>query len=339
MIKDKCIFLTTPMRSGSSYLSRILSAHRNIDMSYDTVNFFRFCFHKYDPITEKDNLVRLIEDMSFRLENRFEIELNVEDCVKSIKDNEYTYANAYWTILRTIFSDVNKTILGDKESMAWTKIPNFLDMFPNGKAIVLVRDPRDVVSSFKKMTIAPENDYLIALFNVVDAINHAVRYTIRYPDNVYMVCFEKLKLNPDVEVKKLCDFLEIEFSPGMLDYKNYTNHSGEEWDQTKSKSYPEEVDPLAPVGRWRTKIDSSDLYLCEMIAKKQISMIDLPLSGRNFSLEDFEKAMQKIMSSPLLRKAYKRWLETGEGVEQFPLDPTKSTNWEPAGVINPHVFT
>ena len=338
MVNDKCIFLTTPMRSGSSYLSRILSAHPSIDMSYDTFNFFRFCFHKYDPLTEDNNLRRLIQDMSFRLKNRFEIELNVENCLKSIDENEYTYANAYWNILRTIFPNVNKTILGDKESMAWTKIPNFLDMFPNGKAIVLVRDPRDVVSSFKKMTIAPENDYLIALFNVVDAINHAVRYETRYPAQVRMVNFEKLKLNPEKEIKSLCEFLEINFSPNMLNEDNFTNHSGNKWDQKRSKSYPEEIDPLAPVGRWKSKLDADDLYLCEIIAKKQISMIDLQLSGRKFTQDDFESAMNKVMSSRLLREAYKRWCDTGEGVEQFPLDPTNPSNWDPTGVITPDVF-
>lgn len=326
------------MRSGSSYLSRILSAHPSIAMSYDTVNFFRFCFHKYDSLTEGDNLMKLVRDMSFRLENRFEIKLNVDDCLKSIKDSEYTYAHAYWNILRTIFPDENKTILGDKESMAWTKVPNYLDMFPNGKAIVLVRDPRDVVSSFKKMTIAPENDYLIALFNVVDAINHAVRYSTRYPDRVYMVKFEKLKLNPEEEVSRLCDFLEIDYVDDMVDNDKYTDHFGNKWDQTRSKSYPEEKDPLAPVGRWRKTLDSDDLYLCEMIARKQISMIDLQLSGREFSHGDFECAMKKVMSSKLLREAFKRWCDTGEGVEKFPLDPTKPSNWEPGGIKNPDVY-
>ena len=222
--------------------------------------------------------------------------------------------------------------------MAWTRIPQFLDMFPNGRAVVIVRDPRDVVTSFKKTTIAPGNDYLIALFDVVDAINHAVRYRLRDPQRVYMVQFEKLKLDTENELRKLCQFLEIDFVSDMLDLEKFSDHAGNKWDSKESMSFPEETNPLAPVGRWKSKIDSDDLYLCEWIAKKQISMIGLPLSGRSFSQADFDSALKKIMGSPLLREAFKRWCDTGEGTELFPLDPTDPANWDPNWVKNAAVF-
>jgi len=318
------------MRAGSSYLSRILSAHPNISMSYDTINFFRFCHHRYDPIEKEENFVQLISDISLRLNERFKIPLDINKCIESVGDKEYSYATAYWGVLRTIFPDSEKTILGDKESLAWTKIPAFLEMFPNGKAIILVRDPRDVVNSFKKITIAPENDYLIALFDAVDAVNHAVRFSTRYPNNVHMVKFEELKMDSERVVKKVCKFLEIDFSVDMLNVHKYTDHLGEKWDSILSRSCPEETNPLDAVGRWRHKISNDDLLLCEWIAKKQISMMGLSLSGQKFSQEDFNSAMRKLMSSPLLRSAFKNWCETGEGVEKFPLDPINPANWEPS---------
>ena len=338
MNNDRCIFISNTMRAGSSFLSRVLSAHPKISMSYDTVNFFRFCHHRYDPIDKKENFIRLVKDMSFRMENRFSIPLNVDKCLEAVGDKGYSYATAYWGVLRTIFPDKSKTILGDKEALAWTKIPAFLEMFPNGKAIVLVRDPRDVVNSFKKISIAPANDYLISLFDAVDAINHAVRFSTRYPDHVLMVRFEELKMNSKKVVDEICKFLDIEFFPGMLNSECYTDHSGEKWDSIMSRSCPEETDPLAAVGRWRHKLNNDDLFLCEWIARKQISMIDLPLSGRKFKQEDFNQALEKIMSSELLRAAFKKWCETGEGVEKFPLDPTDPKNWEPGSTDNPDMF-
>lgn len=339
MIDDKCIFISNTMRAGSSYLSRILSAHPDISMSYDTVNFFRFCHHRYDPIEKEENFIRLIRDMSFRMENRFSIPLDVNKCLALVDGKGYSYATAYWGVLRTIFPDKNKTILGDKEALAWTKIPSFLEMFPNGKAIILVRDPRDVVNSFKKITIAPENDYLIALFDAVDVINHAVRYSTRYSNQVKMVKFEELKMFPEKVMREVCHFLEIDFVTGMLDSENYTDHSGKKWDSILSRSCPEEKDPLAAVGRWKNKLDDVDLFLCEWIAKEQISMINLPLSGSKFTQEDFDSAINRLMSSKLLREAFRNWCETGEGVEKFPLDPIKPENWEPSGTKNPEMFS
>lgn len=327
------------MRSGSSLLSRILSAHPAVAMSFDTVNFFRFSHRRYDPISDPGNIVRLVEDMAHRLDNRFNIKVDVARCLANIPDDNRSYARAYWSILRTIFPDEGKSFLGDKESMAWTRIPNFLEMFPNGRAIIIVRDPRDVVNSFKHTTIAPGDDYLIALFDVVDAINHAVRFSQRDPERVHMVRFEQMKLNPESEIRTLCEFIGIEFLPGMLDFDQFVDHAGKKWDSKESLSFPGETNPLAPVGRWKNMMKSDDLFLCEWIASKQIQMIGQPLSGNSCTQSDFDSAMQKINSSPLLRAAFKRWCETGEGSEKFPLDPTNPANWDPKWVKNPAAFS
>ena len=58
--------------------------------------------------------------------------------------------------LKSIFNKDQSLYLGDKEAIAWSKIPIFLNMFPEGKVIITLRDPRDIVSSFKKITIAPK---------------------------------------------------------------------------------------------------------------------------------------------------------------------------------------
>ena len=276
--------------------------------------------------------------MAFRLKNRFSINLDVDKCLAWIKSTPSTYGNLYWAILRTLFPGENLAYLGDKESMAWTRIPAFLEMFPDGKAIIIVRDPRDVVNSFKHTTIAKENDYLIALFDVVDAINHAVRLSSRLPDQVIMVKFEKLKLQPELELRRLCEFLNIEYDPIMLDESSFTDHDGNIWNGKESLSFPTETEKLAPVGRWKKMLESDDLFLCEWIARKQIQAIGQSLSGRIFSQNDFDSALKKITSSALLREAFKRWCETGEGTEKFPLDPTNPANWDPKWVKNPEAF-
>jgi hypothetical protein len=334
----KLIFLTTPMRSGSTLLSRMLSAHPEVEMSYDSVNFFRFCYRKYDPITAEGNLERLFRDMSHRLVNRFGIQLDATECMRRMQGSAVSYGAAYLAILRSLFPKQRKRILGDKESMAWTKIPAFLEMFPEGRAIVIVRDPRDVVNSFRKTTIAPGNDYLIALFDVVDAVNHAVRHSTRDPQRVHMVKFERLKLDPTTELGALCGFLGIDPVPEMTDLERFTDHAGNKWDAAESLSFPDEKDPLAPVGRWKKQLCGDDLFLCEWIAGQQIRMLGLTPSGRTPSQREFDSALSKVMSSQLLREAFKRWCETGEGSERFPLDPTNPANWDPNWIRNPEAF-
>jgi hypothetical protein len=337
-LTDRCIFLTCTMRSGSTLLSRMLNAHPAVAMSYDSVHFFRFGYQRYDPISNPDNFKRLFRDMAHRLYNRFEIELDQEACVAHMGTSNLSYGQAYVSILRSLFSYTGKKILGDQDSLAWTKIPAFLSMCPNGKVIAIIRDPRDVVTSFKQMTIAPGNDYLISLFNVVDLANHAFRYRAQYPDRVHVVRFERLKTHTEEELRSLSTFLEIDYTPKMIEEANFTDHAGNLWDAQGHLTFQGETEWLAPVGRWQRRIEPEDLFLCEWIAGKQIAQFGLGLDGRVHPQSVFDNAIAKITSSPLLREAFKRWCDLGEGVERFPLDPVAPNNWDPAEVKHPEAF-
>ena len=330
--------MTNTMRAGSSFLTRVLSAHNQVAISYDSLNFFRYIHNRYGNVHLERNFRKLIENTAFRLENRFGISVNVDSCIRDAEVQGFSYSSAYWVLLKSIFSERQSLYLGDKEALAWSKIPTFINMFPNGKVIITLRDPRDVVSSFKKITIAPDNDYLIALFNSIDLVNHAKRFVNKYPENIHIVQFEKLKIETEMEIRKLCDFLELEFDKRMLNKKYYTDHFGSPWDDQLSRSYPEEKDPLMPVGRWKKNILKEDLLLCEWLADKQISYMGLSLSREQFSQEQFDLAVKKIMSSPLLRKAFKDWCLSNEGCEKFPLDPIDPKNWQEEDVLKPHKF-
>lgn len=336
-LTDRCIFMTETMKSGSTLLSRMLNSHPSVGMTYE-INFFRFCYHRYDPISDPDNVKRLIEDVAFRLINRYGLTFDTNECLSHMGSDNLSYGQAYLSIIRTLLPSSEKTILGDKEPLAWTRIPDFLRMCPNGKVVIPVRDPRDVVISFKAMTNAPANDYLIALFNVIDSVNHAVRLRAQYSDRVHMVEFSRLKINTEPVIRDLCDFLEIDFDPQMLNESSFTDMEGKLWDPRESMSFKEETGWLTPVGRWKRQIDEDDLYLCEWVGKDTIGLLGLELSGRLHSQDVFDRAIEKITSSNLLRDAFKRWCDLGEGVEKFPTDPLDPANWEQDLVANPEAF-
>ena len=106
--------------------------------------------------------------MVVRFEERFQIRIDAVECMDSIKQlGNLTYATIFAGITSYYMKLINceeKQIIGEAESVIWTKIPDFLEMFPHGKAMLLIRDLRDILVSFKKITIAPGNDYLISIF-------------------------------------------------------------------------------------------------------------------------------------------------------------------------------
>ena len=83
-MKDKkLIFMATPFRSGSAMTSRMLNAHSQVAMVCDKLKYFTFCYDRYSPLTD-DNIKKLLNDVAARLNGRYDITINVDECFDHI---------------------------------------------------------------------------------------------------------------------------------------------------------------------------------------------------------------------------------------------------------------
>ena len=328
--------MTNTHRSGSALVSRMLNAHSKINITMDKLKFFQFSYQEEREFNQT-NMKSILDETSFRLLNKHGIKINSQRCWNSIKNKRISYANLYASLINEI-SVEKKPILGDKESMAWRNIPTILEMFPESKVLMLIRDLRDVVVSFKKNTIAPGNDYLMALFNVIDAIDHFLKYQEKFPKNFYGLRYEEIKASPEQEMKKVCAFLKVDYEPNMVKEDHWKGDRGEPWGNHQVSSFFKEGNYHKPVGRWRNLITPEDWFLCEWLGRKQMQDFGIPLEGKPVSQEVFDRAIKKLMSSELLKDCFKKWCETGEGDQRYPLDPTNPKNWQKDHVVNLDAF-
>ena len=199
-------------------------------------------------------------------------------------------------------------------------------MFPNGKVILIVRDPRDIVCSFKKYTIAKKNDYLISLFNFVDLANYYSNFSKKIKEKIYLVKFADIKQKPEITIKKMCKFLKINFNKDMLDKKNFKDVAGKKWNPNEAYSFKGNL-KFKTLNRWKLLLSDEDLFLCESIAKKQMKQMGFQLSKKKFKKITKLNALEKIYSSKILNSSYQNWKITGEGTPMFPMDPTVPSNW------------
>jgi len=270
----------------------------------------------------------MLNDLAQRVLTRFNISIEVESCLERLKQQPLNHAAIYSVLLQHLWDGRNYGYIGEMESISWTKIPIFLNMFPNSKALLIIRDLRDVVVSFKKKTIAPGNDYLIALFNVIDAMDHFLECQKLFPDRFHGVRFEALKADPEGVIQEVCQFLGVDFEPEMMSDDNWIDFHGKKWINTKVSSFHKDGDSQNPVGRWRRLITPEELFLCEWIGKKQMQAFGLKAEGGGVTQGEFDSALDMVTSSTLLREAFKHWCETGQGVERYPLDPTNPNTWD-----------
>ena len=115
MEHNKFIFMTNTMRAGSSFLTRILSSHTQVAITYDSLNFFRYIHSRYDNVHLEENFRKLVQDTAYRLENRFGISIDVNTCINDAREHGFSYSSAYWTLLKSIFNKRQSLYLETKK--------------------------------------------------------------------------------------------------------------------------------------------------------------------------------------------------------------------------------
>jgi hypothetical protein len=328
------LFISSVFRSGSALLSRIINAHSKVEITDDKLKFFLFTYQK-DVILTDGILREKIYEASFRLKNRWGIVIDRDWCYKKVLSNGISYGELHRVLTQSIATNKEKIkIIGELEAVSWRNIEYFLNERSNGKAIILFRDLRDVVCSFKKNTISPGNDYLIALFNVIDSMDYFLKYQRQFPNRFLGIRYEDLKSDTKNETKKICTFLGIDFEDNMINPDYWSDDMGGKWENTQVSSFYDVKDHANPMGRWRKIITEEDLFLCEWLGRGQMKKFSIKPEGKEVSQEIFDNAINKLNSSPLLRDAFRNWAITGSGMQKYPIDPTIPKNWDRSEILN-----
>ena len=318
-------------RSGAALTSSIINSHSEASFSVDIIKYWNYCFGRY-PELNGEKLIFMLEELQFRLSARFGVELDVNKCLKLI-GGSLKHVDIYLIIMNQILnrdSSENK-IIGECEGLIWSKIPFFMENIPNSKSMIILRDPRDVLVSFKKNTIAPGNDYLVSVFNNLSLMHSWLDYETEYKERFLGVRFEELKENTEMVAKRISKFLNLEYEPSMLNESKWTKlgkGGWVEWENKDTSSFAKEQKlKNNPVGRWRDIIDPVDHFICEWIAGDMMRKFNIDLEFVDFSQDLFDEAIHRIMSSDLLRECFYNYICYKKGSEKYPINPYSAKNW------------
>ncbi len=180
----------------------------------------------------------------------------------------------------------DEPIRGEKTPDHVYAVPTLLTWFPQAKVIHTFRDLRAIfVSERDKKFVQDGVPWRYRLFRrsplifemyissnvIVNWLRLAQlheQYQKRYPNNYYLCRFEDMVSNPAVELKKICDFLEIDFTQAMLQ-QSFQNSSLVPRNQAQGfdKSAAE---------RWRTHLHPTTHKWLVWWSKKQLQAFGYP---------------------------------------------------------------
>ena len=164
-------------------------------------------------------------------------------------------------------------IWGDKTPLNIHFLNFIYPEFPNAKYIFLIRDPRDIALSYKKLTDhkAKNTDFSIWKWN--DSVKMLDYLLVR--TDVLIIKYEELVHNPDRELKKILSYLEISEDMSILSSKSGASDMG-----VGDHSFHQNLDkPInsSSVGKWKLDLKDLDIKYAEQHTKLNRKRFGYPL--------------------------------------------------------------
>ena len=145
------------------------------------------------------------------------------------------------------------------------------------KVIQILRDPRAILASRNYGSYVNKNagGKLHPILMIARVWRTSFRYQnlleSKFPKNFLAVKYENLICNSKQVVKLICDFLELEFSEGMLSTSDFKDDQGQNWRSDSSYENVAGFDK-STIDRWKEKLPDNELSILEYLCSQEMLM-------------------------------------------------------------------
>lgn len=322
--------ITGAYRSGTEFVTHCIDSHPQLSATMYRVNALRFIRGRYEPLARPENLKKAVRDLAERLSSRYQVSLNEKDVLGALAGTEeLTSCALYDTAMSSLYLTETTRHWAEKSQLLWRDIPHFLERMPNGRAIMIIRDPRAVVASFKKFTYCPSPAYLGAVFNSLDALQCAHAFARRYPETFLCIRYEDAALDPLAAARAAWRLLKLDDTHELTPQQTWKDAYGQPWLSNSSfqKTNGNDFNLTASLDRGKM-LSPAERDLTEGVCGHAMRLMGYAVEKRT---PNWQAALKLFHADPEIRGYFVRWLRTGQGVQAFPSDPLKPENWRKRG--------
>jgi hypothetical protein len=265
---DLPFFVVGSARSGTTMLRLMLNAHPEVAVPPES----RFVVDLYTGSDEVDTsalLSRLAQH------HRFEAwELPIEAVRGELGDAARApYADVMRAAYRAYARLQGKSRWGDKTPRYVEDLGLLSSMFGDARFIHLIRDGRNVALSYADVPFGPKT--IAAAADLWGRRVSAGMRVGRTLEHRYLeMRYEDLVEDAAGEIKSLCEFLELEFDPGMLDYTERARDAV----LPRAATYNPNITcaPMSNVRSWETDMAEDQVEVFEAVAGPVLSDLGYP---------------------------------------------------------------
>lgn len=262
--RNPYLFVVGCLRSGTTLLQRMLDAHPDLAVGYDShfiprpVEDLPLGFDP--PLTEE--LVNRVAS-----HRRFSKLGLAEETVEEARRSSSTYAEFVISLYDAFARLHGKPLAGEKSPGYCRHLPHLHGLFPWARTIHLLRDGRDIALSVldwgkgpKKLELAQREPVAACALWWRRDVLAGRRYGARLgPSHYREVGYETLVAAPEETLRALASFLELPYDDRMARYHEGKTRAG----RTAKSSW---LEPTAGLRDWRRQMSPRDVELFEALA-------------------------------------------------------------------------
>lgn len=206
------------------------------------------------------------------------------------------YPGAVSALFKATAHKYGKEQWGDKTPRYIFNIPWLAEAFPQAKFIHIIRDGRDVASSIIRAGWV--NNFVKAAYYWREKVEAGISAgeTLE-KQRYYELQYEQLVITPEETMKNLCNWLGLEYFPGMLQqHENAANYISGDWHLHKMVAKPIDASRAYV---WKKQLSKRQIADFESVAGDLLQRFDYEIIGAKvpFYLRAARVVREKIKSS------------------------------------------
>ncbi len=316
------ILITGCPRSGTNLIAQRVSRRFAIAIPYEThfIPIFQRWLWLYGDLNKPKNRERLLRAI-FRFQelwlqqsfpgdrerlSRFSL-LSVKECMPTIAANTRSYAEMVSAIFQAFAEQAGVTRSGDKSVFFLLEPMDRVDEgAPKAKVLHVIRDGRDVCSSWMRTWFGPAN-VVEAAYQWRTHVMDVRDWGRRHPDRYAEVRYEDFLEDDERELSRLQPFIEDrgETMPGDWNEEMATTLSAAD----EYRLVSDDIN-RGNKGNWQTRLSDTDIARIEGIAGDLLAELGYPLAVEP-SDRDVPGKLHRFREMATVNSAkrhFKRWL-------------------------------
>ena len=261
-------------RSGTTLLTRVLSAHPNIFIKNE-----------------------------LELKKIFTPNATKEQIIDAIK-SQILNRNGFY--LDQLMEQGNKSIWGLKDPQLTEHIGALRQFLPESKFIIIVRDGRGVTNSYMENKWGLGTNAYYGAKRWDREVNEQLDFMQEAPENFLLIRYEDMVEDIEAEMKKVCAHLNVAYLEEMVNYDQKSSY----YKKTRENVHTFKKPDRKLAEKWRHRLSVFEIDVVEHVAKDTLSKLGYELIGKPIKLSAWQmfyfKWHQKILGEIQMRYRWRK---------------------------------